>query len=59
MRMTGQAQIVVAANLDVVGPRRPALQGVSPLPKLDLPANVVIVDASAKELRFRRSNELR
>ena len=43
VRMSGEAQIVVAADLDVAGPRRAALQGVAALPKLYFAADVVII----------------
>jgi hypothetical protein len=59
VRVAGEAEIVVASDLDVARARRTALQGMPALPKLDLAADVIIVDASAQEIRFGRSDALR
>ena len=34
VRMAGEAEVVVAAQLEVAGPRRAALEGMPALPKL-------------------------
>ena len=54
MRMSGEAEVVVAAYLDVAGTRGAALQGVATLPKLHLAAHVVIIDTSTDEPRLAR-----
>ncbi len=44
--MPGEAQIVVAADLDVTRPRRAPLQRVAPPPQLYFAANVIVVSRS-------------
>ena len=55
VRMAGEAEIVVAADLDVARSRRAALQGMAALPKLDFAAHMVIVNASTEEFRLARN----
>ena len=54
VRVSGEAEVVVAAHLDVAGTRRAALQGMPALPKLYFAADVVIVDACTDKFRLVR-----
>ena len=57
VRMAGKAKVVVAADLDVAGTRRAALQRMAALPKLDFAADMVIINASTEEFRLRRNSD--
>jgi hypothetical protein len=54
VRMPCEAEIVVAADLDVAGAGRAALQRMTALPEVDFPTHMVIVDSTAKKFRFLR-----
>ena len=54
VRVSGKAQIVVAADLDVARPRRAALQRMLALPKLYFAPDVVIIRPSTDEIWVAR-----
>ncbi len=57
MRVAGKAQVIVAADFDIAGTRRQALQRMPALPKLDFPADMVIINTSTDEFPLRRNSD--
>jgi len=55
MGMAGEAEIIVAADFDIAGARSSTLQGMGPLPEVDLPAHVIIVNAGPQKVRLFRT----
>jgi len=56
--VASEAEVVVAADLDVARPGCAPLEGVTPLPELDLALDVVVVDACFQECRLFRAYDL-
>jgi hypothetical protein len=58
MRVCGEAEVIVAPQLEVAGTRRAALQRVPALPEIYFAADVVIVDACTDKVWLLRAINL-